>query len=147
MDFVRRGLLARWADDLDRIRAEYEPDEAEISEALVCRPSAPASPPTWQGDWPRAAFQHRAAVDVDESEAERIAGAVPRAAPAHPADLAPGAAGRRLTALARLGWPGASSRRHRHRRRPEPPGDRPSPRLGSHRRADRARRGRRRGAR
>jgi hypothetical protein len=37
LDFVRRSLLLeRWADDLEDIREEYELDEDEVAEALVC---------------------------------------------------------------------------------------------------------------
>lgn len=37
LDFIRRSLLLdRWADDLDEIREEYELDEDEVTEAVVC---------------------------------------------------------------------------------------------------------------
>jgi hypothetical protein len=37
LDHIRRTLLLeRWADDLDEIREEYEADDDEVAEALVC---------------------------------------------------------------------------------------------------------------
>jgi hypothetical protein len=37
LDFIRRSLLlARWADDLEEIREEYEADDDEVTEAMVC---------------------------------------------------------------------------------------------------------------
>jgi hypothetical protein len=37
LDFIRRSLLLdRWADDLDEILEEYELDEDEVAEAVVC---------------------------------------------------------------------------------------------------------------
>ena len=37
LDFVRRSLLLeRWAEDLDEIREEYEADDDEVAETMVC---------------------------------------------------------------------------------------------------------------
>jgi hypothetical protein len=37
LDFIRRTmLLERWADDLEELREEYELDEDEVAEAVVC---------------------------------------------------------------------------------------------------------------
>src|SRR4029453_10076736 len=37
LDFIRRSLLLeRWAEDLDEIREEYEADDDEVSETMVC---------------------------------------------------------------------------------------------------------------
>jgi hypothetical protein len=37
LDFIRRSLLLeRWADDLDKIRDEYELDDDEVAEAVLC---------------------------------------------------------------------------------------------------------------
>jgi len=37
LDFIRCSLLlARWADDLEEIREEYEADDDEVTEAMVC---------------------------------------------------------------------------------------------------------------
>jgi hypothetical protein len=37
LDFIRRSLLLqRWADDLEEIREEYEADDDDVAEAMVC---------------------------------------------------------------------------------------------------------------
>src|SRR5262245_23816251 len=37
LDYIRSSLLlARWADDLEEIREEYEADDDEVAEALAC---------------------------------------------------------------------------------------------------------------
>lgn len=37
LDFIRRSLLLeRWADDLDKIRDEYELEDDEVAEAVLC---------------------------------------------------------------------------------------------------------------
>jgi hypothetical protein len=37
LDFIRRSLLLeRWAEDLDEIREEYEADDDEVAETMVC---------------------------------------------------------------------------------------------------------------